>query len=362
MRTLPWLTLLAIACAGSPEPTDEVSEDTGTSTSPGQQAAVLTTVAADYSTGSFATIALDDWEVADELFVTSGDPALSVSGASVYQINRYGFDTLRRYEPGSWTAPAWERELADGSNPHAAAECAGVLFISLYETATLAVHDIDSGNLLGTVDLSEQADGDGVGPEPSSMVVLGDRLYVGLERLDRNTEYWSTVGGQVVEVDCESRSVAQTWDAAGSASVHAWDADRLLVLSDAFGDDPGGIYALEPGGDGLTHLLDVPGEALSSIAAVGDHAIATSTASDYSHFGRHCIDLGAAEVTSSETGTTLFGAVAANDRSEAWVALGPSWLDASAPTGVMVYDLESCEAKTSTPIATSLPPNAVSFY
>jgi hypothetical protein len=328
----------------------------------GQQFAVVTTVAADYSTGSFAAIALDDWTVEDELFVTSGDPTLGVSGESVYQTNRYGYDTIRRYAPGSWTTPLWERELADGSNPHAAVECGGALFVSLYETATLAVHDIESGNLLGTVDLTDHADSDEVGPEPSSLAVLGDRLYVGLERLDRTLEYWATEGGQVLEVDCASREVTDSWDAAGSASVHPWDDERLLVLSDSFGETTGGIFSLEPGGDGLNLVLAVPGQLLESIAAVGDKAIVTSMAADYSSFGRYCVDLDAAEITDSESGVTLFGTAAANDRGEAWVTLGASWLDATAPTGLMVYDVETCEAKTASPVVTSLAPNVVSFF
>ncbi|TNE87603.1 MAG: hypothetical protein EP330_18070 [Deltaproteobacteria bacterium] len=322
----------------------------------------MTTVADDYSTGSFATVSLDDWTVSDELFVTSGDPTLAASGDAVYQINRYGYDTIRKFAPGSWTEPVWEKELADNSNPHAAVECGGSLFISLYETSSLAVHDPATGNLQGTVDLSAYDDGDGVGPEPSSLAVLGDKLYVGLQRLDRNDDFWSSVGGRVVEVDCATRTATQSWNAGGSTKVAPWGDDKLLVLASAFDTDPGGIYSLEPSGAGLTHLLTIEGEGLGSIAAAGDKAVVTSTASDYSHFGLHCVDLSVPEVSSSETGVKLFGGAKANDRGEAWVTLGPSWLDSTAPTGLVVYDIATCSEQTETPIATSLAPNAVSFY
>ena len=114
-------TLGLMACKGED---DVVLDDTNPTTA--GDLALVTTVAQDYATGGFATVSLDDWTVTDGLFLTTGDAALSVDAGVIYQINRYGYDNLRRYTPGEWAAPMWERSTGDRTNPYDAATCSRI--------------------------------------------------------------------------------------------------------------------------------------------------------------------------------------------------------------------------------------------
>ncbi len=365
-RHIPCITaLLLVGCPPVATLDDSGPDTTPDDTGPSDgehRRAVVATVASDYSTGSFASVSLDDWSVADELFVTSGDPAVSASQGSVFQLNRFGYDTVRRYQAGSWGAPLWEQALEDHSNPYVARICDGAVFVTQYDTAGVAVLDLDTGERLGTVDLGAWADADSVGPEPSTLVEHEGMLYAGLNRLDRD-QGWIDAGGAVVEIDCAARAATRSWAAGGNTTVHPWpDSGKLLVLARAFGDDPGGVYALDPAADSLEHLLSVEGEELTHIGAVGDQALATSLATDWSHNAHHCIDLAEAALRSSETTDSYITAMASNDRGEAWVALGVSWMDPHAPTGLMVYDIAGCSALSEQPIGLSLYPVGIDFH
>ncbi len=364
-RTL--LSLLALVLTACPPTTglddsgDGPEPDTG-GPSGQQTTAVITTVASDYTTGAFATVDLDSWTLSDELFVTSGDPAVSVSEGMVFQLNRYGYDSMRRYEPGDWTAPLWEVALEDLSNPYVARVCEGVVFVALYDLGTIGVYDPDSGEELGTVDLSAFFDADSSGPEPSTLVPYGGKLYAGLERLDRDGG-WVDAGGAVVEIDCGERAVTRSWSVGGNTAVHPWaGGEGLLVRARAYGDDAGGLYVLDPEADSVELRVDLGDEQLSNVGAFGGAAAATSLSADYTSSSLHCLDLAAGSITSSEVTDAYYTDLAVNDRGEAWITTGSSWMDPHAPTGLWVFGIEGCEAKTEQPIQPSLHPWSVDFY
>lgn len=364
MTRLSLLMLLALAaCTNDSESDTDVTPTGDTDTdvvAEGQTHAVLTTVSADRTTGSFATISLDDWTVSDELFVTSGDSEVSADEGMVFQVNRFGTDTVRMYAPGEWSAPRWEKELADLSNPGAADVCGGSLFIALYGTDTLGVYDPATGNQTGAVDLSEFDDGDG-SAEPGSLVEVDGKLYVGMNRLDRDAD-WVDAGGVVAEVDCATRAVTRSWPVGGNTSVFRWQGtDKVMVLARAFGGDVGGIYALDPA-TGVDHVVAVEGESFSGIAAVGDRAVAISLAADYSHYALHCVDLAGGAVESSAETASYYDVISTNDRGEAWITAGPSWIDETAPQGLFVYDVATCTQKTTAPITLSLAPKGLAFF
>ncbi len=364
-RTL--LILLSLSLCACPPTTglDDsapgVEPDTGGGSGE-QTTAVVTTVASDYATGAFATVDLDDWSISDELFVTSGDPAVSVSEGSVFQLNRFGYDAVRRYEPGAWTAPLWEVALEDLSNPYVARVCEGAVFVALYDKGEVGIYDLDSGAALGAVDLGAFFDADSAGPEPSTLVLYQGKLYAGLERLDRDGG-WVDAGGVVVEIDCSERAVTRSWAVGGNTAVHPWpQGNGLLVRARAFGDDAGGLYALDPAADTLELLVDMGDEQLTGLGAWGQRAVATSLSADFGSASRHCLDLGAGAVSASEITDAYYSDVAVNDRGEAWVATGASWMDPGAPTGLWVYAIETCTARNDEPIQLSLHPWSVAFY
>ena len=349
------------ADSGLVDPTE--SGDTGMDTggTDAQSMAVVTTRSSDGESGSFATIALDDLSVNDQLFVVAGDAAVTADAGQIFQMNRLGTDTARMYTPGEWTAPQWERELPDNSNPGAADVCGGRLFIALYGTDTLGVYDPATGNQTGVVDLSLFSDGDEVGPEPGTLVEVDGKLYVGMNRLDREN-YWTDAGGAVAEVDCQTNKVIRSWDVGGNTRVAPWPGTgQLLVIARPFGDDDGGIYALDPA-SGPTYLTGIKGEEIVGVAATSTHAIAISLAADFSHYARHCIDLQSGKVTETTQTQSFYTNALANDRGEAWITAGPSWLDDTAPQGIFIFDIDTCSERAGSPLTLSLAPSDISFY
>lgn len=356
------LALLA-ACAGG----DKAGTDSGgpaTGLSDQHSTVVVVTQSLDYATGAFATVDLDDHGLSDEIFPVAGDAAVRVSAGQVFQLNRYGYDSLRRYSPGRWGAPDWEVEVGDLANPVDARVCAGRLFVSLYGRDHLGVYDPDSGLLTGTVDLSAWADTDAVGPEPERSLVVGDRLYVGLNRMNRTVVPWLDDGGVVVEVDCTSATATRSWPVgAGTRVMDRWG-DRVLAGGAAHGDQPAGIYAIDPdGNEDLVLDLTEIGEIPLFLGVVGDQALLISRDQDYGWYSVGCLDLPTGHLTPLEQTPAHLQDLAINDRGEAWVAAHWGWIDPDAvQAGLWVYDVAACAVLVDAPIQTSLGPVAVDFY
>src|SRR5690606_31032144 len=129
-----------------------------------------------------------------------------------WAIDRLQADVIRAYDPGRWSEPRWEVSVGTGANPHDIALCGGRLFVSRYEHDHLLVLDPDTGAEVGTVDLSDLSDADGL-PEASDLEVLDGRFYVGLHRLDRLAGWTSAPGGRLVEVDCDAMEATDDWEA-----------------------------------------------------------------------------------------------------------------------------------------------------
>ncbi|MCB9765374.1 MAG: hypothetical protein H6739_36710 [Alphaproteobacteria bacterium] len=365
LKPLPWIALLALgACAdkdgddsGNPDDT-AATDDTGAEE--GHSVAVLATVADDYSVGALATVALDGRAVTDAITDLTGDAGVVVSGGHVFQTNGFGYDNVRIYAPGDWAAPVAEVALDDLANPHDVEVCGGEAFITQYGLDRMVVLDPESGALVGTVDLSAHDDGDGT-PESASIVQADNgRLYVGLQRLDRNTD-WSSVGGRVVEVDCASKTVTNSWDVDGQATVYPYapDGSQVVVHSDA------GLHLLDTAAGTLSEaLLDEVSEGVAVLGFVSwgqDAVVMTLDASG--HYGVGCVDLGTWAYTHAETVDNYLSDIAGDDRGEAWIAARTHWSNPAADNGAIVYDIATCAAlTTSGPVETLLAPYAIAFY
>jgi len=336
--------------------------DTGWTEALAQTTAVVTTVSSDFSVGSFAALTLDDRVISDNLFVTSGDPAVSVSGGGVFQLNRYTHDTLRMYRPGNWVMPEWEQEVGDRANPHDAQVCGGRVFVSLYGEDHLGVYSLSDGALTDTVDLSAYADGDDVGPEPSSLLVHEGKLYAGLQRLMRH-EGWTDAGGWVVEVDCDALEVTRDWAVGANVTLFPWpDRGAVLVSARAYEQDEAGIYTIDPADGSVNLQFATPKTHISGLAIHGDQAIAIGLAEDQTQHEILCVDLTSGTSSLIERTARYLTDIAANDRGEAWLAASPSWVDPSAATGLSIYDIASCQLTTEESLLLNLHPVSVAFY
>ena len=355
-------------------------DDSGEEAQTGERAA-LTTTSQDYTTGSFATVGVDDWRVDDAIFVTSGDPVVKSSGGVVYQINRYGYDNVRAYVPGDWQRPTWEVSTGDYSNPVDVERCGDALWVALYESSSLRLLDPETGLTRGSLDLSAYADGDDVGPEAAQLFADDNVLYVVINRLDR-ADGWARRPGQVLRVDCAAQEVTGAWSVGGNPRVaRAELPGQFWVASEASapgsGDPPAlaaGLYLLdtrtnaaeadgEP--DALRLILPSPdGEpSVGPLSAAGGVAIFTRYTAAYESVV-DCVPLDGGPPQRLMQSPGFINAAAANAAGEVWLTSHWGWTDPdNDQPGVHVVDPVACALRNEgAPIATRLAPTSVAFY
>ena len=173
----------------------------------GTSAFVVTT---DFSTGSFAVFpVLQPDRVARDVERIHSDAVARVHDGLVYVVNRLGGDNVQAIDPTAGYSTRWQCSVDNGSNPHDIAFAApNKAYVTRYERAELLVVDPTTGPdcagfARGTVDLSALADADGL-PEMDQAVVIGGKLYVTLQRLDRRNFFRPTDRSLIAVVDVAS--------------------------------------------------------------------------------------------------------------------------------------------------------------
>lgn len=336
--------------------------------------AVVATVSADYAVGGLSLIRMQDWSVLDGLTTLGADPQVRVTGGRLVELNRGTENSARIYALGSFEEPLIEFSVGDGANPHDAAICGDALWLSKYGEAELGVYDPESGAALATVNLASYADADGL-PEPSSMVVVGDTLYLAMERLDENSAHWTSDYGVIAQIDCATAEITETWQVGPSPTITANPSDPSTLLGrtgtyfdadGAFAWD-GALWTLDPGASAITalgvHEADLEVNLGSVAAGSNGRALLLSTDSSWLYTAS-CVDLETGEITAIATVDTFLSDVAVNDQNQAWVASRASWAAPDAVGGVLVYDLETCtELSADTgPISLAIEPYSLAFY
>ena len=127
--------------------TDTKTTDTSPVNELGSNGIIMATVAMDYSVGALATFDTETSTLTENISSISGDPALVMDGGWLWQLNRYQYDTLRKYDPSNLQVPVAEISLAPdvgSSNPHDVAVCGDALYVSLYGSDSLPILDLDS--------------------------------------------------------------------------------------------------------------------------------------------------------------------------------------------------------------------------
>ncbi len=148
-----------------------------------------------FAEGSFAIVGLD----APRAVTPSSpqrriyrDAVVRTFDGLVYVLNRLFADNLQVLDPADGFRTRSQCSTGNGSNPHDIAFVSRhKAYISLFEEAALLIVDPSVGGacdgfVRGRIDLSPLADADGI-PDMDQMVVVGDRLYVALQRLDINS-------------------------------------------------------------------------------------------------------------------------------------------------------------------------------
>jgi len=119
---------------------------------------------------------------------------------TIFVVNRYMADNIQIVDNDSLFTTIGQYSVGNGSNPHDIRLVDNTkAYVSRYEWKTLLIVHPYSGDSLGVIDLSPFADADGI-PEMDRMEIVGDRLFVTLNSIDRMT--WLPDGpGKIAVID-----------------------------------------------------------------------------------------------------------------------------------------------------------------
>ncbi|MDH5711098.1 MAG: hypothetical protein OEZ15_05480 [Gammaproteobacteria bacterium] len=173
------------------------SQDSATSSVIVDKAAIVATVAADYSSGAHAVISKDANGVriaTNDLVPTGSDITVSANGADFYRIERaFAGNNITKFSGSDAQTPIWQYSTNDAgsavlSNPY------DMIFVS--ETKAYVLRNgssiawvvnpsatTEAEFKIGELDLSAYADADGV-PEMSAGMIVNGKLYIALQRLE----------------------------------------------------------------------------------------------------------------------------------------------------------------------------------
>jgi hypothetical protein len=139
--------------------------------------------------------------------LTCADAVTRSSGDLVAVIGRSACDYLQLLNPQNGFATTAQWSTGNGTNPQDFVSCSpSKVYVSLYERDFLLIMNPQTGQHLGQIDISDWNDSDGL-PEASSMVRVGDRAFVALQRLDRVAGYSASNTSYVLVIDCNTDSL-----------------------------------------------------------------------------------------------------------------------------------------------------------
>jgi hypothetical protein len=174
-------------------------------------------------------------------------------------VNRFGGDNVQEIDPASG-ATLFQFSVGNGSNPHDIAfASAAKAYVTRYESNDLWIVNPTTGAHTGTISLAAWADGDGL-VEMDRMIVVGSRLFVSLERIDRAHGYVPDDTAFVAVIDTRADTLLDCDPAAPGRQAIALQlrnpfttfqydpvANRLLIgCVGAFGALDGGVERIDP--------------------------------------------------------------------------------------------------------------------
>jgi len=353
------LTLLALLAGASPSPAAQ------------SRALVVTT---DFISGAFGWLDLDTRTAHNDVSTVHSDATLRWYEGMVYVINRAGADNIQVLDPAADFHTAYQFSVGNGTNPQDIAIASPTkAYVSRYDSPSLLVCNPTTGATIGTISLASFADADGL-PEMAHLALVGHRLFVAVQRLDRNAGYSPTAYSLVVAIDTDADTVIDanpalpgiqgitlTYKDPVTTFQYDRNTGRLLIGSCGFfGANDGGIEAIDV--NTLSDLGSVVGEdALGG--DLGDFELLNAThayaiVSDAS-FNSSLVSWNPAThlklATIASPGGFSLSDCALDDRGELYLANNGF----SAP-GLYVYRA-GVDTLITGPIGTGLPPNQIAF-
>ena len=333
--------------------------DSKVASNPQDPSLVMAMVAFDYSVGSLALFDLETETLSEDIASISGDPVVVYEQNAIWQLNRYQYDTLRKYSPTNLQFPEQEVSLASdagSTNPHDTEVCANNLFVSLFGTTTLPVLNPDTLETINEIDISQWADGDGI-PEASSLVEWNDTVFVGLARLDRNNGF-SPKTSMILQFDCASFELINNWEMGTNIRLIETEDNIILVTQGDESHDPG-VLSWNPDTTEWDRLWTTQTE-LSVVAFQENRLFYASLASDMSGYQLNCVDVENGAQTTSEPLSEYVTDLWIEDQQTGWMGTHWGWVDAGNVTpGLSRIDLATCSTSQFWP--TQFAPFSIAF-
>jgi len=162
---------------------------------------VLTT---DYTSGTLSVVDLATRAVTCDVADVSPDPVARWYQGLLYVVNRYGYDNVQVIDPAQGYATLRQFSVGNGANPQDIAFASpSKAYVSRLGSPDLLIVNPSTGATLGVIPLAAWADADG-NPEAAHLAVVGDLLFVALERL---SNFVPADTGLVVVVDMRADTV-----------------------------------------------------------------------------------------------------------------------------------------------------------
>jgi hypothetical protein len=216
----------------------------------------LLILTSDFATGSTAHLPAGSVTAEINLLAIHADAVGTFQAGRIYVINRLGQDNVLVLDPADIATPIGQFSTGNGSNPHDIEILSeGKAYVTRHNSVELMIVDPRDGAEIGTVDLSDFADTDGL-PEMSQIVRLGDFVYVACQRLDRANGF-APFDARLAVIDPVTDTLVGSivLSATNPNSLFAVGEDRLVVSGSAgFGDRAGGIdiVAVDNAGSGAS--------------------------------------------------------------------------------------------------------------
>lgn len=223
---------------------------------PGHAQPGLMVATSDFQTGSLASFAPGAAQPRTNLLLIHSDVAVRYHDGLVWVLNRLGQDNVLVVDPAAPEVPVRQFSVGNGSNPQDIAFAGpSKAYVSRLESPRLLVVDPSNGEARGEIDLTPLADADGI-PEAADMQIVGSRLYVACQRLDRNGSWGPTTGSVLAVIDTATDALVDmdpavdglqglALTAANPISLTAIGGKLVVGGSAFFGDQSGGVEVLD---------------------------------------------------------------------------------------------------------------------
>jgi len=229
-------TVALAACSSSDDDSSPTDDGPGPDTTPGMTASGVEGTDTPAGSGErFAFVAgalagtgqierlafADDFASTGVTPSTTSDIRVATDGTDVYEIGRFNLDTLTRFRTDDLETPVWQYS-ANGAestvNPY---EIVFVdetkAYVVRYGSSLVWIVDPSATTLdafkTGEIDLSAYNDNAANGdmtPNPSDAVLVGDQLYVLMERLGGTSGFDPDTDGYVAVIDTETDTEIDT--------------------------------------------------------------------------------------------------------------------------------------------------------